>query len=457
MDGDARKDPMAATSPIEARGLRRAGDGFARRAALVQSVVSSVVLVAVVATVGAVLLKRVATGEALQDARAVTVAYSEGVLREHITPQVLDGDAAALRDLDRAVRARVLDRPIVRVKVWSPDGRIVYSDASTLIGRHFTLPDDLREALADDAVRAEVSDLSRPENRLERGRGRLVEVYLPLRIADGRHVIVEAYHPAGSIDAATARIWHTILPVPVALLIALAAVQVPLGWWHTRRARADAAERERLARAAERSLQGERGRIATEVHRGVVQELAGMAYQLQAAAIAPAADASEPELRGLLDRGAAVCRRTMTVLRELLSDPRPDEPAPPDFAGALDAIAAPLRARGVEVAIAVRGEAAVGPDDARLVLQAAREALANVHSRARAVDVGIDADGAAVSLVITDDGRRPGAPADADAEGHRHTSMLRLADAFGERGGSLSISSGDSCGTRIAARLPQRA
>jgi hypothetical protein len=91
----------------------------ARRAALVQVAVSSVVLLAVVATIGAVLLKRVATGEALQDARAVTVAFSEGVLREHITPAVLDGDPRALRELDGAVRARVLGRPIVRLKVWS--------------------------------------------------------------------------------------------------------------------------------------------------------------------------------------------------------------------------------------------------------------------------------------------------------------------------------------------------
>src|SRR5919206_3007244 len=177
-DGDGRKDPMRALVS-------------ARRAALMQFAVSSAVLLVVVATIGAVLLKRVATGEALQDARAVTVAYSEGVLREHITPAVLDGDPRARRTLDGAVRARVLGRPIVRVKVWSPGGRIVYSDAASLIGRRFPLPDDLREALRDDAVRAEVSDLSRPENRFERGRGRLVEVYLPLRIADGRRVIVE--------------------------------------------------------------------------------------------------------------------------------------------------------------------------------------------------------------------------------------------------------------------------
>jgi hypothetical protein len=162
MEGIGRKDPMRAIAS-------------ARRAALVQFAVSSAVLLAVVATTGAVPLKRVVKDEALQDARSVTVAFGEGVLREHITPAVLDGDARALRDLDGAVRARVLGRPIVRLKVWSPDGRIVYSDAAPLVGRRFPLPGDLREALADDAVRADVSDLSLPENRFERGRGRLVE------------------------------------------------------------------------------------------------------------------------------------------------------------------------------------------------------------------------------------------------------------------------------------------
>src|SRR4051812_50214939 len=127
MDGGGRKDPMRALLS-------------ARRAAIVQLAVSSAVLLVVVATAGAVLLKRVATGEALQDARAVTVAYGEGVLREHITPAVLNGDPHALRELDGAVRERVLGRPIVRVKVWSPARRIVYSDAASLIRPRVPLP-----------------------------------------------------------------------------------------------------------------------------------------------------------------------------------------------------------------------------------------------------------------------------------------------------------------------------
>jgi two-component system NarL family sensor kinase len=422
-----------------------------RRAAIVQLAVSSAVLLVVVATAGAVLLKRVATGEALQDARAVTVAYSEGVLREHITPAVLDGDPHALHALDAAVRQRVLGRPIVRVKVWAPNGEIVYSDAAALIRRRYPLPDDLHEALDDDAVRADVSDLSRPENRYERGRGRLVEVYLPLRLSDGRRVIVETYHPAGSIDAAAGRIWRTFLPVPVALLIALAAAQLPLGWYYTRRSRAEAAERERAARAAERALQAERGRIAAEVHRGVVQELAGVAYQLQATAITPPQERSEDELRGLLGRGAAVCRRTMTVMRELLADQQPEPPAAtPDLDEALRELAAPLRARGVEVTVATP-PGGLPEDGARLVMQVARETLGSVQPGARTVRLEVAAEGGTVTLVVEDDGRAAG---DADRDGHRHAGMLRLADTFAARGGSVSIASERGRGTRISASLP---
>jgi two-component system, NarL family, sensor kinase len=297
------------------------------RLALLQFVLSSIALLVVVATIGAIALRRVATGEALRDARSVTVAFGFGVLAEHITPGLLRGEPAALDRLDRAVRDRVLGKPIVRIKVWTPQGRIVYSDARSLIGRTFTPGHDLRATLADGTLRAEVSDLSLPENRLERSVGQLVEVYLPLRLAGGERVLVEAYHPANGIEAASRRIWRTFLPVLFAVLLALAAAQLPLAWSHTRRGRAEARERERLARDAERALQAERGRIAVELHDGVVQDLAGVAYELHAAANRSSAPADDGDLNGVLRRAADVCRGSMTRLRELLVDLRSTDAA----------------------------------------------------------------------------------------------------------------------------------
>jgi two-component system, NarL family, sensor kinase len=66
------------------------------------------------------------------DGRLVAAAgLEDGVLRE---------DPNALARLDRIVRTQVKsDRSIVRVKVWSRDGRILYSDEPRLVGDHFGL------------------------------------------------------------------------------------------------------------------------------------------------------------------------------------------------------------------------------------------------------------------------------------------------------------------------------
>jgi signal transduction histidine kinase len=104
------------------------------------------------------------------------------------------------------------------------------------------------------------------------------------------------------------------------VLLVLAAAQLPLAWSHTRRERADARERERLAREAESALQFERGRIAVELHHGVVQDLAGVADELHAAASRSDGAAPDGDLGGVLRRAADVCRVSMTRLRGLLVD-----------------------------------------------------------------------------------------------------------------------------------------
>jgi two-component system, NarL family, sensor kinase len=41
--------------------------------------------------------------------------------------------------MDHVVRAHVLSSSIVRVKIWDPTGRILYSDAPALIAERFPL------------------------------------------------------------------------------------------------------------------------------------------------------------------------------------------------------------------------------------------------------------------------------------------------------------------------------
>ncbi|MEA2227877.1 MAG: two-component system, NarL family, sensor kinase [Solirubrobacteraceae bacterium] len=430
-----------------------------RRVALVQFAVCSIALLVVAGTIGAVVLRHVATNEALRDARTLTVALSRAVIRDRMTPRLLGGDRAALVNLDRAIRERVLGDPIIRIKIWTPEGRIVYSDAPSLIGRRFTLPDDLRETLESGAAAAAVSDLGRPENRLERSRGRLVEVYLPLRGPAGDQVLVEAYHPSRNISSAGHRIWRSLLPVLLAVLAALAVAQLPLAWFLARRVRAEERERERLARRADHALEAERHRIAAELHDGVVQDLAGVAYELQAAADrAPSTDVGG-ELANTLRRGAGVCRGSMRALRALLLDLYPSERRAHGLDDAVEQLAQPLRERGVHVAVDIGVAGTLPTPTAEILYRAAQEALRNVerHAAARTAIVALTEDVGDVTLVIEDDGR--GMTGDNLREQHAagHMGLALLADGVAARGGSLSIESEPGAGTRVTVSLPRDA
>ena len=451
--------PAARERGVERRGFGRASGG---RVALAHFALSGMALLIVAGTIGAVALRHVARDEALRDARALTVALGRAVIRDHVTSGVLAGDPAALAALDRAVRGRVLGDPIVRVKVWTPDGRIVYSDARALIGKRFTLPEDLREALSAGVASADVSDLNRPENRFERSGGRLVEVYLPLEVAGGRRVLLEAYHPAGSIDAAGHRIWRSVLPVLLALLGALALAQLPLAWFLARRVRADAQERELLTRAGEEALESERRRIAAELHDGVVQDLAGVAYELQAAADrvavgTGAGTAPDGDLGSLLRRGAGVCRGSMRALRALLVDLYPSERREQGLDAAVEALARPLRERGVDVAVDLSLQPSLPSATSELVYRAVQEALRNVerHAAARTATVALHDDGTAVTLLVEDDGRGMTGDNLREQQAAGHMGLALLADGVAARGGSLSIESEPGTGTRVHVSLPR--
>ena len=65
----------------------------------------------------------------------------------------------------------------MRVKIWSADGRVLYSDDPAQIGGHYALGDGRARLLRDGGATVEVSDLDRPENVLDRGQGKLIEAY----------------------------------------------------------------------------------------------------------------------------------------------------------------------------------------------------------------------------------------------------------------------------------------
>ena len=85
--------------------------------------------------------------------------------------------------------------------IWAADGTVLYSDRTALIGAVYPLGDDELEVIEDGGTDAELSDLSRPENRYERSLGGdLLEVYTRVRSPEGQPLLFEAYFTADELS-----------------------------------------------------------------------------------------------------------------------------------------------------------------------------------------------------------------------------------------------------------------
>ncbi len=417
---------------------------------------ASLVAVLALGFAATAVLRRQARGEAIRDAKEITRLAGEGIAEPALSRQLLAGDRSAQARFGRVIRARVLKDPVVRVKVWTPGGRIVYSDEQPLMGRRFTLEPELRRALHSRLVFADVSDLSRPENRFEQGFGKLLEVYLPITTPGGRRLLFEDYLRFGAISASEQRLYSRFAPALGAALLLLWLVQLPLAWSLARRLRSRQREREALLQHAIDSSALERRRIAQHLHDGVVQDLAGVSY-----ALAATGDRLErtgpPAAVGVVRDAAAAARRAVRELRALLIGIYPPSLQRSGLGAAVSDLLAPLSARGVEVEADIEADLGLAPETEELIFRSAQEALRNVekHADPSRVQVSVSRSNGSVVLAVRDDGRGfdPAAARDADAPS---LGLRLLEDLVGDSQGRLEVRSGAGRGTVLTVEVAAR-
>jgi signal transduction histidine kinase len=341
----------------------------------------------------------------------------------------------------------------VRVKLWSQDGRIVYSDEPRLIGNRYRLAADDLEALRTGKVVAELSDLSRPENRYERPKGKLLEVYLPVHTPSGRPLLFESYLRYSSVVADGRDIWRSFAPALLAALVLLWLLQVPPALSLARRLRRDQHDREALLLRAIEASDAERRRIAADLHDGVVQDLAGIAMGLAARA-----DRARGETATGLRAAADGTRESMRRLRSLLVEIYPPNLSTTGLEPALSDLAAPLAARGLSTRVEVDSALELDPEAEQLVFRTAQEALRNVlaHAGASRAEVRLRGEGDHATLVVADDGRgfTPGQAERRRTEGHLGLDLLR--DRARDLGGRLTVESEPGRGTTVQLEIGAR-
>lgn len=412
------------------------------RRSVAQFALASLAAVVLLGVLSAAVLRNRTRDEAIRESKNLTRLAGQGIAEPALERGLYTGDPEALARIRQALVPAVLREPVVRVKIWNADGRILWSDKQQLIGRRFALGHDEQEAMREGRTEAEVSDLSAPENFYERNYEKLLEVYLPIRGPDGRRLLFETYSRFSSITQSGRRQAESLVPPLVGALVLLWLATLPLAWQLARRLQQRQLEREQLLQRAIDAQDNERRRIAGALHDDVVQDLAGLGFSLSAAA----ARTSSPELRDAADQ----TRQTMRKLRGALVDIYPPSlqraglhAAVTDLTSAIDA----------EVDVDVPAATGLSPDKEALVFRTIQEGLRNVqkHAHAQHVSVRVEVTNGHARASIRDDGRgftRNG------YEDREHMGLTLLTDLAEEAGGSLTIDSQPGAGTELALELP---
>jgi signal transduction histidine kinase len=412
---------------------------------VVRYVGSGLLAVVLISLLGVWLVRRAGEAEAIRDAKDQTRIAAQGSVEPVLTDALLRGDPKAISELDRVIQERVLGNPstpIVRVKIWDRSGRVLYSDEPRLIGASYAMsPHDLAE-FKGTRVDAAVTDLTKPENRFERGLGKLLEVYMPIHTPSGRPLRYEEYYKSSFISARARRIFRQFAPAMLGALILLALIQLPLAWQLARRVRKGQDERESLLHRAIEASDVERRRIARDLHDGVVQDLAAVSYSLSAAA-----EGAPTPFDTKLREAAAETRRGIRQLRTLLVEIYPPELHRAGLAAALADLLTAAESRGLETRLEVDPELELGREAEALFFRVAQEALRNVIKHAGATHVGVEVARAngRTHLLVEDDGRG----FDAERDGDGHFGLRILADLVRDSGGQLEIDSTPGTGSRV--------
>jgi signal transduction histidine kinase len=237
----------------------------------------------------------------------------------------------------------------------------------------------------------------------------------------------------------------------------LLLLEVPLAWSMARRLRAAALDREALLTRAVEASEGERRRIAADLHDGVVQRLSGTWLSLSAAALnlPKNGEKTESQVARAIRQGALEVREAVRELRSLIVMIAPAGLSADSLPDALTDLLEPLKSAGIATEVRV-SEVDLLPKDAQLVFRVAQEAIRNIgrYSEAKHATLELLTSDAGRTLTVVDDGvgfdvEELGARR---RDGHVGLGLLkRLAE---DGGGQLRISSAPGEGTRLELTIP---
>ena len=416
---------------------------------------------------------------------SVTALYVESIVEPSVA-SLADGaglNPEEIETLDGYLSTSPLAERVRSLRLWSQDGRVIYSPSDELIGRVFPVEGNLARAWQGE-VMAGMDDLSGEENAWERARwDRLLEMYIPVRERGSDRIlaVAEFYLPPGEIDqqVADARLTTWLL---VTLAIVLSAVLlygiVKRGSDTIQRQEValtrqvseltglleeNAVLSERVNSAAQRTTTlNERTmrRVSSDLHDGPGQMLSLAILRLDGLRVREAA--GRPATAAELAEVEDALREAMNDMRSVAAGLRVPELASLDVgAVAARAVRDHERRSGGQVTLSVDGAPAAVSLPVKIALfRALQEGLSNAtrHGGSSAIGVSLSARAAdrpsqvpGLQLVVSDDGAGFDPAVLATTGGLGLAGIREQAEILG---GTFAISSAPQAGTQLRVWWP---
>ncbi len=157
------------------------------------TLVAAIVIGITMTVLGRWVASRIENG-VVSNTAAAAALYMDRFIEPHVQA-LAHGDTlplASRQALAELITTRGLGKHIAAIKIWRPDGTIVYSTREALIGTKLPVSDSLRRAL-DGEVVPDFDHLEDEENVEERGLAMpLLEIYAPLRETRTERIIAVA-------------------------------------------------------------------------------------------------------------------------------------------------------------------------------------------------------------------------------------------------------------------------
>lgn len=458
--------------PRRVRWLDLSGLSLARRYLLL-----SLVFVVVGGGIVAFVLGQLIETSAINRTTSVTALYVESFVAPELQNLATASDlTAAERDsLQHLLTDTPLGQAVVSFRIWSTDGRVLYSPFPELIGQRFDMSDERGEA-ARGAVIGDISDLSDPENIYERQRwNHLLELYLPVRASGSDKVIAvaEFYQLPDELEAEVNRdrliAWALVAAATFLAYLALVRVvrqgsETILRQQDELRGQVDDLSKlldqndrlsQRIRHAAARTTaltELERRRIGSDLHDGPSQSLAFALLRLDVVEtrLEHAEQRDDPDLHAV----RLAMNEALTDMRAIaagLRTPELERAAPADIVGR--AVAEHERRAGQPVTVDVAAIPGEAPLATKIALyRILSEALSNAarHGGGAKVEVKATTDDGLLVLEVRD----AGAGFDTgQGRGEGHLGLVGMRERAELLGGRFELTSGPG-GTTIQARLP---